>query len=128
MMKESTMEKADQLLNKIIDMADKGVDQAPAVITDLAHEYVAFLSIDLWIGFVAALLSLAVGVLIILVGVYYQVKLKYGIGQDWVPLGFISTLFILFGAGMAFDNGKKLLQLEYSPKIYMIEHIRKGGR
>lgn len=113
-MNDQTLNKANELLDKMISMADKGLDQAPAVLQDLASEYMRYF-------LVGEMVWLAIGLVGLLIGIVFTI---IGIKKDWNDGIAFCFFIILISFTIIAANIKPALQAYYAPKAFMIEKLR----
>lgn len=127
-MNEELQKKSLELLERIINAVNSGMDAAPGVLQDLAHEYIRLKLIGPSVGLFASLCVTLVGLKLLSIARNYK-KGRSGVDSDFddgaIAFWTIGTCFVICGAFFLFHNLITVLEISLAPKAYLIEFLRK---
>lgn len=121
--------KAETILNKLLDALDSGIEKAPGFFGDLLKEYISYYK-------VSAVYHIIVGTLL-KVGSFFSFKAglyiidanklaKYSYEESSMHILFLilGSVLGIIGLLMAISELQTLLMLKYAPKAFLIEKFR----
>jgi len=121
-MNNELQEKANALLDKILEATSMGIDKIPAVVQDLMQEYLLYYSIGI-------MYKVILGLLLLVLGVYGIIKLMRLYKEDnedlyaLLIIGF--TLLAIPGLLLLIFNLPSLFEIYLAPNVYLIETLRR---